>query len=247
MVRLLINPTELTGKGATDSITLTGDQNHKVRSVLRMSAGDQLELLDGRGNIYQTEIEEIGKDKSTLKVTSSTKVESPKTSVTLIQAVAKGKRFDLVLQKATEIGVTRIIPVVTKRTISNLAGKEEKKVERWREIVRHAIEQCGQPWLPKVGEPISLSNLKDSLPAGDLRLLLNEEERGTSLRDSWPSMAPNDVQILIGPEGGFEPDEVEFAKKLGFQSITLGPLILRTDTAPLVALTLVRFLAGELG
>ena len=243
MVRLLVSPIE----NSAGNLELSGEYHHKIKSVLRMKPGEELEIVDGKGNIYQTKIELVEKEKTLLKILDHREIPKPSVPVTLIQAIAKGKRFDLVLQKATELGVSKIVPLITKRTISRPDGKESKKTERWREIVRHAVEQCGQAWMPEVCEPVIFESLNALLPKSEMRVLFYEEEKTKRLRDIWPKNSPKEVQILIGPEGGFETSEIELASSMNFQSVSLGALILRSDTAPLVALSLVQFLAGELG
>ena len=243
MTRLLLPQSAIT----SPQTILTGEFHHKIKQVLRLTPGEPIELIDGEGNIYQGSIGKFDRERTTVNISTHRFVPPPGIKVTLIQAIAKGKRFDLVLQKSTELGVNRIIPLITRRTVARPEGGEGKKAERWREILRHAIEQSGQAWLPHIEEPQFLKDVLSKGPKEEFRILFYEEEKSRRLRDIWPTIPPKEIQILIGPEGGFEKEEVSLASSLGFIPISLGNLILRTDTAPIVALSLVQFLAGQLG
>ncbi|MFC2074714.1 16S rRNA (uracil(1498)-N(3))-methyltransferase [Bdellovibrionota bacterium] len=232
----------------TEPVELTGAYHHKVRTVLKLKSGEKIELLDGEGTVCVAEILSVDKSKTQVKILSQKTVSSPACSITLVQAIAKGKRFDFVLQKATELGVQQIIPIITKRTVARVdAPKAEQKNLRWQEIVRHAAEQSNQAWLPEVKDPIDLRGFLKELPPADCRFVFYEEEKNRKLREAWPASQPKSIQLMIGPEGGFAPEEIEMLSKCGFVSVGLGPLILRSDTAPLVAISLIQFLAGELG
>ena len=243
MIRLLVDSNILN----KDIIELGGEYHHKLLRVLKVRVGDKVELIDGRGTIFETEIYSTSKTTTSLKPINKKFIPKPKTEITLIQAIAKGDRFDFVIQKATELGVSRIAPIITRRTVVKIPKNKEKgKVERWREIARHALEQSGLAWLPEIDEPKSFEDFIRSFKASKLNLFFYEEEKQNSIKEVWPASTPENISILIGPEGGFDPAEAGLATKAGFRSLSLGKTIFRTDTAPLVALSIVQFLTGNL-
>lgn len=244
MTRLLVKASLLNNS----KIELDGEFHHKLSKVLGLRKGEKVELIDGKGSVYETVIEEISKTKTSLKALNKKYIEKRGTEIILVQAIAKGERFDLIIQKATELGVSKIIPVITSRTIVKIPKeKVDSKVERWREIARHAIEQSGQAWLPEIDAPQTLESFLSSPPKSDLKILFFEAEKEKKLREIWPSKPPSSVITLIGPEGGFDAQEVMQAEGAGFISVSLGQNILRTDTVPMVVLSLIQFLTGELG
>lgn len=241
MTRLLVSPKLLN----ENIIELDGDYHHKLFRVLNLKKNEKVELIDGCGNVVEAEISDLTKTKTTLKQINKNFIQKPKVEITLAQAIAKGERFDYVIEKVTELGITKIIPLITRRTVVKIPkDKMKSKLERWREIARHAIEQSGQAWLPEIEEPLGYKEFISSFKPSRLNLFFYEEERERSLNDIWPSTAPESVSILIGPEGGFDPQEALLAKKANFLSLSLGDTILRTDTAPIVALSIIKFKLG---
>lgn len=244
MTRLLVSSNLLN----ENIIELDGECHHKLHVVLKIKKGEIVELIDGFGNVYYSEVKTSVKTKTTLTILSKKFIERTQTAITLAQAIAKGDRFDYVIQKVTELGVTKIIPIITKRTIVKIAkDKVSSRLERWREIARHAIEQSGQAWLPEIIAPQTFEQFISSFKHADLNLFFNEEERERGIKSVWPPKNPQSVLVLIGPEGGFDPVEAELAKKADFVSISLGKTILRTDTAPIVALSIIKFKTGDMG
>lgn len=244
MPRLLVDPDLLN----ETIIELVGEHHHRLSRVLKVQVGEAVELIDGRGTIFNTAIFNVSKTKTSLRFISKRFVPKPKTEITLAQAIAKGDRFDFVIQKVTELGVSRIVPLITRRTVVKIPkGREKSKLNRWREIARHALEQSGQAWLPEISEPKSFHDFVVSPKASELNLFFYEEEGERRIKDVWPSSLPEGVLVLIGPEGGFDPAEAQLAVKAGFLSLSLGKTILRTDTAPMAALSIIQFLTGNIG
>lgn len=221
--------------------------NHITR-VLRLRVGDSLSLFDGRGGEYEARIDEFRKDAVHVSVSEQRSIEreSP-LSITLAQGISRGERMDWVVQKATELGVARIVPVLTERCVVRLdARQSESKLRHWRAIVVAACEQCGRNRLPEVAEPMTLHAFlreKTAAPTS-LRLLLSPtgERRVQDLTVS----STGSVTVLIGPEGGLAEDEQAAAVAAGFQGVRLGPRVLRTETAAIAALAAIQQQLGDL-
>ncbi len=227
--------------------------NHAVR-VLRLRAGAALTLFNGRGGEYAATLGATGpRSRVHARVGDHADVEreSP-LRLTLLQGIARGERMDLIVQKATELGVTRIVPLASERSVVRLdASTAARRLEHWRAIAIAACEQCGRNRPPLIDAVASLERIADSVQALALdaveaapRLLL-EPGAATALVDVAPGLAA--ATLLIGPEGGLSERESALARRAGFTPYRLGPRILRTETAPLVALAALQLLAGDLG
>lgn len=224
---------------------------HLVR-VLRSNVGDELTLFDGSGGEYAARIHSVRRDDVEVDVGEHDPVEreSP-LQLTLLQGISRGERMDWVVQKATELGVTRIVPLLTERSVVNLNGAQaEKKVQHWRAIAIGACEQSGRNRVPQVAFPASLQQYLGSLPqprspeaAGESRLLLSPL---ADLRLIDAPLHPLAATLLIGPEGGLAPQEQELALLRGFAAVRLGPRVLRTETAAVSALTVLQQRCGDL-
>ncbi|MFT7413677.1 MAG: 16S rRNA (uracil1498-N3)-methyltransferase [Methylophagaceae bacterium] len=216
---------------------------HAVQ-VLRLKQGDALRLFDGQGLELDAILEVVAKRESSVRLLSTVAVnnESP-LSITLLQGISRGERMDYALQKAVELGVTRIIPVATERCNVQLSGgRAQKRWAHWQGIVVSACEQSGRSILPELS---TVMPLDDSLIANKLgcRLVLDPlTERGfTELEQQ------DNITLLIGPEGGLSEQEIGQAQAVGFQPVCFGPRILRTETATVAALAVVQTLWGDLG
>jgi 16S rRNA (uracil1498-N3)-methyltransferase len=216
---------------------------HLVR-VLRLDAGAPLTLFDGRGGEYAATLIRTGKRAGARVLRhDSVERESP-LDVTLLQGVARGERMDLIVQKATELGITRIIPVLAQRSVVKLDAKQrERKHEHWRNIAIAACEQCGRNRVPEVLEAQPLSAAVASLPPATTRCLLAAGAQ-QSLAETARRM--ESIALLIGPEGGLADDEHVFASANGFIACRMGPRILRTETAGLAALAILQTITGDL-
>ena len=230
--------------GGTRGLVSGNAANHIVR-VLRLGVGDAVTLFDGRGGEYASRIEALKKDALEVAVGEHRAIEreSP-LALTLAQGVSRGERMDLVMQKATELGVQRIVPLITKRSVVRLdPGQAQKKLQHWRGVVIASCEQCGRNRLPELSAPRDLQEFLDTEAAtGALRLLLSPT--GT-LRIG--AIKPHGkITVLIGPEGGLAPEEAEAAIAQGFLGVQLGPRILRTETAAIAALAALQQALGDL-
>ncbi|WAM30769.1 RsmE family RNA methyltransferase [Caldicellulosiruptor naganoensis] len=225
-------------------ITDKEDINHIVK-VLRKKEGASVELCDGIYD-YKAKILEISKDK--IKVAIEEKVlnqREPQKDVFLFQCIIKNQKMDIIIQKATELGVKVLIPVISKRVVIDISEKEEKKIERWQKIAKEAQKQCLRPYPPLIQKPIEIGRVKDFLDELDLLIIPYEKKNEEVYLDINPNT--NRVGILIGPEGGFEEEEIKIFKDLQkVRIVSLGKRILRSETATISAISIVMHLLGEM-
>ncbi|MBT3308614.1 MAG: 16S rRNA (uracil(1498)-N(3))-methyltransferase [Gammaproteobacteria bacterium] len=228
---------------AEQSITLDEAAQRHVIQVLRLKTGASITLFDGSGNEFESTIEQIERKKVTVSLQAATPrdCESP-IQTHLYQGISKGERMDYAIQKATELGVNSITPLFCERTVLKLEPKRlQKKVDHWQAVAISACEQSGRNHVPQLLPPQSLQQLKPH--SGSTGMVLNPytEQRLGELPEPHTSLS-----ILIGPEGGLSEAEIYNAETLGWHSIKLGPRILRTETATVVALTALQQLWGDL-
>jgi 16S rRNA (uracil1498-N3)-methyltransferase len=218
---------------------------YHVARVLRLRAGAPLTLFDGTGGDFRGEIVAVEGDRVRVSVgeRAAGLRESP-LAITLVQAVSRGERMDWTLQKAVELGVARIQPVLSARSVVRLdAGQAAKKLRHWQAIVAGACEQCGRSVLPDVREPLDLARFLAASPREGQRLVLSPT--GPASLAGLASTAAR-VELLIGPEGGLDDLELDAATRAGFAPVRLGPRVLRTETAGIVALAVLQALWGDL-
>ena len=231
------------------SARLSSEETRHLRSVLRLQPGDEVYLFDGAGREFHGQVQTIGRDSTEVKVIEEVDAAQPESILNLTLAIAllKGEKFDLVIQKATELGVTQIIPLSTARAdvrINSLA-EAERKATRWQRIVLEATKQCGRARLMKIERPMGFAALiHDADKSPELRLMF-AERRGASLNEVL-SHKPEDVLALVGPEGGWADDEIDQASAAGWKIVTLGGRILRAETAAIVVATLMQNRLGDL-
>jgi len=233
---------------AGDTRLLPEDAAAHVARVLRARAGQSLTLFDGRGGEYDATILQIDRAGVRVRVELQRAIEreSP-LRVTLLQALARGERMDLIVQKATELGVAAILAWGAERSVVKLDGAGlARRCEHWRAIAISACEQCGRNRVPAIDAVADLASACARADAASLRLLLAPEALGTltSMAQQASPQRP-DVMLAIGPEGGFSDAELALAASHGFQSCRLGPRVLRAETAPLAALAALQAVAGD--
>jgi 16S rRNA (uracil1498-N3)-methyltransferase len=228
---------------------IKGPEAHHLINVLRLGPGDLVQLYDGQGTVCQGKIREIDNQMVYIDLLSRQEVEGPPLQVHLWQGLAKGQKMDFIVQKAAELGATTLTPFSCRRSIVRLEGqKAQQKVARWQRIADEASKQSGRPIPLQVEEVSSLPALLDSKKPDALGLLAYEGEEGRSLKDVLQGVdPPPEVNILIGPEGGFDPEEAALAQEKGLLSVSLGPRILRTETAGMAVITMVLYQWGDLG
>lgn len=215
---------------------------HAVR-VLRLPPGAEMTLFDGRGGEYAARIERIEKARVVVELGAWRDVEcESRLSVTLVQAVQAGEKMDFTIQKAVELGVADIVPVDSRRSVIRLSGERAaKRVAHWQGVVASACEQCGRNQVPVVA-PLEKLEHWLARPARPGRRLMLAPDAEQSLVDLPPAQ---EVQLLIGAEGGLDPQEMIAAKQAGFQAVRLGPRVLRTETAGLAAVAALQALWGD--
>jgi 16S rRNA (uracil1498-N3)-methyltransferase len=231
-----------------DALRLSGAEAHHARDVLRMKRGDRAVLFNGRGREITAEIVDLAGDDVRLRRLQETETPPLRCRITLGQAIPKGKNMDLIVHKAVEIGAAEIAPLISERTIVDLGPKEaEQKKTKWRQIAIEAAKQCGQNWLPQVHAPRKLKDFFSHAGSFDLRLIGSLQPDAIHLKKILADYTeqhrdrPRNVLMLVGPEGDFTPAELALAKTNGCLPITLGPIILRVETAAIYCLSVLSY------
>lgn len=241
MARFFVDPSAIGG----DLVTLVGGDAHHAATVLRLKPGAAVTVLDGRGRVLACLAEAVDRKAVTLRVTGEAREAPPPVAITLYQALPKGDKLEMVIQKATELGAARIVPVAAARSVVKLEpAKAAAKRARWQAIAREAAEQSERATVPAIGEPVPLGAI--ALPDGAIGLVLAEREGALTLPRALPAVPPAELALFVGPEGGWDPAELAALEALGAAPVSLGPRILRTETAGLAALAIV-MAAYELG
>lgn len=249
--RFLVSPDALLAPG--EMIALVRDEeHHHLSHVLRLRAGDAVSVFDGAGRGFRGTIESIDKRETRVRLTApDDRAVEPSFHVMLAQGIPHHDRMDIVIQKTTEIGVGVIVPIMSARTVLR-PGREGrwKRLERWRRVAREAARQSGRLRVPDVAEPVAWRDFLDSLGESprNLRLIFDpeavtsSEEAGVVL-----GMTTRSALVAVGPEGGWTAPEATLGREHGLVPMALGPRIMRTETAGIVAVALLLFLAGDLG
>ncbi|MDG4474541.1 16S rRNA (uracil(1498)-N(3))-methyltransferase [Thiovibrio frasassiensis] len=240
--RFFINPADITGETAQ----LTGPEAHHLRNVLRLSPGDPITFFDGTGARYQALIKQLHKDRVTATIIAQSHDLPPKVRLHLGQALLKGQKMELILQKTTEMGVDTVWPFYSEH--GSHKPQRETQAERWQRIVLEACKQCNRAKPPELHEPRELPDLISHPPPCDIRLIFWEDESKHTLHEALATPKNNyrSVFFLLGPEGGFSEAEVACARQEGFTPVSLGPRILRAETATLAATAILQFTLGNL-
>ncbi|MCX6957793.1 MAG: 16S rRNA (uracil(1498)-N(3))-methyltransferase [Verrucomicrobiae bacterium] len=231
---------------AWDAAQLNEAETHHAQRVLRLQPGAAITVFDGDGREASATIEAFHKKNASLRLGALQQTPRPPFEITLAQAIPKGRNMDLIIQKAVELGVTRIIPLVTDRTIVRCQDDETKQ-ERWQAIALEACKQCGQNWMPLVEAPCSLQESLKKKQPNDLHLIASLEKEAVPIKNVFSSSKKNSsppissATIFIGPEGDFTPEEYLLARAAGCQAISLGPIVLRTETAALYCLSVLAY------
>jgi 16S rRNA (uracil1498-N3)-methyltransferase len=232
---------------AGQPVAIEGTAANHITRVLRLRAGDAITLFNGNGAEFAASIGEFRKDSVLVEVQEERAAdrESP-LSITLAQGISRGERMDWIIQKATELGAARIVPLAAERSVVRLDSKQaEKKVQHWRGIAIAACEQCGRNRVPAVTLPTDLFEFVGSASSSDALRLLLSPASAVSMDEVSADAAR--ITVLIGPEGGLTETEQEVAMRSGFRAVRMGPRVLRTETAAVAALTILQHRFGDLG
>jgi 16S rRNA (uracil1498-N3)-methyltransferase len=235
------------GQFAGDRVELSLEESRHLRDVLRLAAGEEAAVFDGEGREFRCTISETGRAKhpAILQVTGEIAPKAPESSLDLTLAIAllKGEKFDLVIQKATELGVDKIIPLLTLRTdVKVKADDVHKKLERWQRIALEAVKQCGRAKIPEIAAPISFAQMFESTTGQRIFFA----EMGGRKLDALPEALGGEITAIVGPEGGWDESELAVARERNCHLITLGGRILRAETAGIVVCALLQNIFGDL-
>lgn len=231
-------------------VTLTGKDLKHLGQVLRLGAGDKIRVFDGSGMEYEAKLVSINREKATAEIEDSFRPGTePGIRVTLFQGLPKGEKMDLIVQKTVELGIYRIIPVITQRSVVRPDNKDRaKKAQRWSKIAKEASRQCGRAYVPSVLAPLDFNEAFNLLGGYGSVLLLYENERKKCLKEvlkCYTINKINDIALFVGPEGGFSDGEVEKFLNLGYDVAGLGKRILRTETAAISVLSVIMYEMDE--
>lgn len=227
---------------------LSDQESHHLQRVLRLTKGTPLQLLDGRGNVHDAEIAELGK-RVKLTILSSQYVEQDAIPLRVCQSVLKGQKMELLIQKCTELGVSEFIPFYSER--SQLKKKElskiTKKYDRWQRIIEEACKQCGTPWAMTLKPLLSFEEMvTDTIPQTQNILFWEEEQIENSLHSLHLHKQETGLRIVFGPEGGFPVEEIKVARENDFHVLSLGSRILKAETANIAAVSIIQHLLGNM-
>ena len=230
-----VSPDKISG----DSTEIYGSEHHHLRNVLRLNVGDNIRIIDGIGNILIAEITNIRNDTTIVSIIDHQIQLKKKPEIALFQGIPKNDRMELILQKTTEIGLTKVIPVQTKRSLQEAS---ENRFERWKKIVISATKQCQTSWLTNLCEVHTFKECLKQLQFYDLKIILWENEKDNNIKTLLqPTEDISSIAVLVGPEGGFEDEEVEYAVEYGCKPVTLGSNILRTETAAIAITAIINY------
>jgi len=233
-----------------DMALIEGEDAEHISRVLRLRRGDAVELCDGQGNDYEAVIESVSKNEVEVHIERCFPSRGePRVKVVLYQAIPKSSKMDLIIQKCVELGVHKVIPVITARTIVKLkaARDEIHKVSRWQRIAKEAAKQSRRGIIPEVSLPVPFSQAIGQSPEM-LRIFPWENERKAGLKGVFEATSSwkDGIAVMVGPEGGWEEQEVEAARDTGWNIVSLGPRILRTETVGMAILSAIMFYTGEM-
>lgn len=227
-----------------NSVTISGEDVAHLSKVLRLREGENIIVCDSAGTDYECRIESISKTEAVASIISSTpNIAEPPINITIYQGLPKSDKMDYIVQKCVELGVNKIVPVITKRAVA-IPRDGDKKILRWQRIANEAAKQCGRGVLPQIGEIAEFKTIVKTVAMEDsLNIIPYENEKSFKLKKALRPV--KNINIFIGPEGGFDPEEIELAMLSGIQPVTLGPRILRTETAPLAVVSALMYDIGD--
>lgn len=233
-----------------EEAVIKGDDVKHIYKVLRLEEGEKIHINNCEGEEYLGKIASIDKQEVKIKLLEALDVNNEsRIQIYLYQGLPKSSKMDLIVQKSTELGVMEITPIITERVVVKNELGEFKKVDRWKRIALEACKQCKRTLIPKINTPIEFQELLDTLKQMDLIVIPYENEKGFGIRNMIKNIEKNNIKkvaIVIGPEGGYEEEEIEKFKEIGAHIVTLGPRILRTESAGFVCVSLLMYELGDL-
>ncbi len=234
------------------TVELKYENLHYIKNVLRLKRGAPLILFDGTGFEYESTIRDITVKSVTVEIIRGKQLSvDSSTKITLAQALPKGNKMDFIIQKASELGVTRIIPFKSSRSIPKVAGnKIHLKIPRWQKIAIEASRKCGRENIPEITDIITYEKALQWPKKGILKIIFWEGETNTGIKEILHSKkyeGITDFFLVVGPEGGFSNEEIAMASRAGFLSVSLGRLVLKVETAALVILSILQYEKGVFG
>ncbi|MBO8168819.1 MAG: 16S rRNA (uracil(1498)-N(3))-methyltransferase [Thermoanaerobacteraceae bacterium] len=230
-------------------IRIAGEEAHHLVNVLRLETGDLVAIADSSGKRFLAALEEMTREEVTAYLERELPSGEPPLKLTLLQGVAKGDKFDFIIQKTTELGISAIIPVQAQRSVAKIKPERAaKRLQRWQRIAKEAAKQCGRARVPEIEEPATLERALQSLP-GDTSIMIPwEDEKTVSIGEALRKHDfSRNIALVIGPEGGLTAEEVALAVSFGAIPVSLGQRILRTETAAIAAVAIVMYQLGDLG
>jgi len=247
--RFYAPPAAFASDGQT--LTLSDDEAHHLRAVLRLQAGDEVYVFDGKGREFCCTVDASSSASAILRVVAEVTPASPESSLDLTLAIVllKGEKFDLVIQKATELGVNRILPVTSERADLRIRDDHDaqKRVTRWRRIALEAAKQSGRAAVPEISAPLALPiMLRSKDYAESLRLMFSERNGQPLAEVVGGANQPRNILALVGPEGGWTDEEIDIAREGGWGIVTLGGRTLRAETAAIAVVILLQHRCGDL-
>lgn len=232
-----------------DRIEIIGKDVKHIKNVLRLRKKDKIEVLS-EGKTHICEIEELASDRVIVSILDAFEGKNePTIDIILFQGVAKGDKMDFIIQKSTEVGVKEIYPLITNRTVVKIKDekREQKKIERWRTIAEEAAKQSKRDMVPKVHSTIDFKEMLEILKGEENIIIPYEMEETFTLKEALKDVKGHRISIIIGPEGGFDEEEVKLVKDVAGKAVTLGPRILRTETAGILTMSIILYELGDLG
>lgn len=243
MIRVLLEiPAE-----APSELTVSGERFHYLAHVLRLGAGDAIEVFDGHGRAFAAKVERVESESLIVSLGAERRDVLEQRRITVVQGLPKGDKLEWIIEKATELGAAALVPVASEHAVVKLdEARAEKKRQRWQKIAEEAARQCGRADVPEIRPVVKLADAVKTSAAEGVVLILDESERSRRLSEALPP-SPSPVTLVVGPEGGLSRAEVQTLAGLGAVPVTLGRNILRTETAALAAVSVIRHRDGNLG
>lgn len=224
-------------------VSISGKEAHHIMDVMRLKKFDKVVIFDGTGREYDGVIKDTARKSLSIEITGQRPAaHTGGLEITLIQSVPKKDKMDYIVEKATELGVADVIPVITARTIVDWdRAKRAAAAERWRKIAKEASKQCGRPDIPHIADIADFTDFLKDAAKYDLALMATLERGTVDIKDALKSSRPRKAAVAIGPEGDFTPVEVKDAQNIGFRLVSLGARVLKSDTAALAALAILNY------